>query len=112
MAINKIDGNDHAASMAAAKAKPLNLRLVAASEAEFQLPDKSELAAAAQRLNELISPNHTSVEFILDEATSIPVIKVIDSETKSVIRQLPNEEALVFSRNLDKFNGLIFRQKV
>jgi uncharacterized FlaG/YvyC family protein len=40
------------------------------------------------------------------------VIKVVDIETKSVLRQLPNLEAIAFSRNLDTFKGLLLNQKV
>lgn len=111
MAINKIEGNDNSVVTAAPKVQPASLSLVTEAKSQVQPAQKSELEAAVKRLNELISQSHTAVEFSLDETTGTPVIKVIDTETQSVLRQLPNEEALAFSRNLDRLQGLIVRQK-
>jgi flagellar protein FlaG len=75
-------------------------------------PNKSELEAAVKKLNAMMAQSNTAVEFSLDKTTGSPVIKVVDLETKSVLRQLPNPEAIAFSRSLDTFKGLLLNQKV
>jgi flagellar protein FlaG len=35
---------------------------------------------------------------------------VVDTSTKQVLRQIPNEEVLAMSKTLDKLQGLIGRQ--
>jgi len=75
-------------------------------------PSKGELEAAVKKLNAMMAESNTAVEFSLDKSTGSPVIKVVDVETKSVLRQLPNLEAIAFSRSLDTFKGLLLNQKV
>lgn len=79
---------------------------------EVKQPSKDELELAVEKLNAVMAQNNTSVEFSLDKTTGSPVIKVIDIETRSVIRQLPNLEAIAFSKNLETFKGLLLNQKV
>ncbi|MGQ2967046.1 flagellar protein FlaG, partial [Methylophilus sp.] len=40
------------------------------------------------------------------------VVKVVDTETQKVLRQIPNEEVLAISKTLDKLRGLVIRQAV
>jgi flagellar protein FlaG len=76
-----------------------------------QQPSKAELEAAISKLNAMMTQSNTAVEFSLDSSSNSPVIKVIDKETKSVLRQLPNVEALAFSKNLETFKGILLNQK-
>lgn len=73
---------------------------------------KAELEAAITKLNAMMTQSNTAVEFSLDSSSNSPVIKVIDKETKSVLRQLPNVEALAFSKNLETFKGILLSQRV
>lgn len=72
---------------------------------------KAELEAAISKLNAMMTQSNTAVEFSLDSSSNSPVIKVIDKETKSVLRQLPNVEALAFSKNLETFKGILLSQR-
>jgi flagellar protein FlaG len=40
------------------------------------------------------------------------VVRVIDSETKELIRQIPSEELLAISRRLEAATGLLVDDKV
>ncbi len=84
---------------------------VAPVQASAPAPDKAELQKAVGRINELMKQTDTAVEFSLDDSTGQSVVRVVDKETKNVIRQIPNEETLNFSRNLDKLEGLLIRAK-
>lgn len=72
---------------------------------------KAELEAAISKLNAMMIQSNTAIEFSLDSSSNSPVIKVIDKETKSVLRQLPNVEALAFSKNLETFKGILLNQR-
>ena len=68
-----------------------------AQSAEAQPATKAELEEAVKKLNALVS-----------QAT---IIRVVDTETQTVLRQIPNEEALAMSRNMARLQGLVLRQQ-
>lgn len=72
--------------------------------------DKPAVLEAVKKLNETVAPALQTLEFDVDEDTEQLVVKVRDKETKEVIRQMPSEEALEFSKTLDRLQGLVIRQ--
>lgn len=72
--------------------------------------DNAALEDAVKKLNAFIAPALQSVQFAVDKESNRTVVKVVDSETKQVLRQFPNEEALAMSRSLDKLQGLMVKQ--
>lgn len=72
--------------------------------------DKAALDAAVKKLNELVAPALQTIQFTVDEDTDRVVVKVVDTETQKVLRQIPNEEVLAFSKTLGKLQGLVIRQ--
>ncbi|MDP1522524.1 flagellar protein FlaG [Methylotenera sp.] len=72
--------------------------------------DKTELVTAVKKLNELVAPALQTVQFSLDEQSERMVVKVVDTASKQVLRQIPNEEVLAMSKTLDKLQGLMIRQ--
>ena len=72
--------------------------------------DKGELVTAVKKLNDLVAPALQTVQFSLDDQSERMVVKVVDTASKQVLRQIPNEEVLAMSKTLDKLQGLIGRQ--
>jgi flagellar protein FlaG len=72
--------------------------------------DKADLETAVKKLNDLVAPALQTVEFSIDSQSERLVVKVVDTSTKQVLRQIPNEEVLAMSKTLDKLQGLIGRQ--
>ncbi|MDP3141091.1 MAG: flagellar protein FlaG, partial [Methylotenera sp.] len=72
--------------------------------------DKTELVTAVKKLNELVAPALQTVQFSLDEQSERMVVKVVDTASKLVLRQIPNEVVLAMSKTLDKLQGLMIRQ--
>lgn len=72
--------------------------------------DKGELVTAVKKLNDLVAPALQTVQFSLDEQSERMVVKVVDTASKQVLRQIPNEEVLAMSKTLDKLQGLMIRQ--
>ncbi|GGY70083.1 flagellar protein FlaG [Pseudoduganella albidiflava] len=67
-------------------------------------------------LNDAVSKLNASIhaqklEFSIDEDSKRTIVKVIDSETKEVVRQMPTKEALEIAKSLDKAFGLLIRQQ-
>jgi flagellar protein FlaG len=71
----------------------------------------AEMEKAIAALDELVSPSARALEFSLDDASGQVVVRVIDAETRKVLRQMPSEEVLAISRELDRLKGLLIRQK-
>ncbi|BCM25485.1 flagellar protein FlaG [Methyloradius palustris] len=71
---------------------------------------QSALEAAVKNINEFVSPMTQSIEFSLDQDSGRTIVKVVDSETQKVLRQIPDEEVLQISKTLDKLQGLLIKQ--
>jgi flagellar protein FlaG len=72
--------------------------------------DKASLVTAVNKLNEFVAPALQTVEFAIDDQSEHMVVKVVDTASKKVLRQIPNEEVLAMSKTLDKLQGLVIRQ--
>jgi len=94
-----------------------SLKLVKYAEASSeQKPaeelDKATLTGAVKKLNDYVAPALQTIQFSIDDDTDRIVVKVVDTETQKVLRQIPNEEVLAISKTLDKLRGLVIRQTV
>ena len=73
---------------------------------------RDELSQSIQKLTDQIQKFNRDLQFVADEATGKRIVKVIDSNTGNVIRQIPPEEVLKIMQNIDNMSGLIFNKKV
>ncbi len=71
-----------------------------AAAAEEGLQGTQDINKAVQDLNEHMQVVQRELHFSIDEDSGKTVIKVMDLETRQVIRQIPNEEALSVARKL------------
>lgn len=65
---------------------------------------------AAEQINKALKQFDSNIQFSVDENNKTNV-KVIDTQTKEVIRQMPSKEMLAIAEALDKFQGLLIRIK-
>lgn len=84
---------------------------VQATIQENEQVSAEDLEAVIDRLNELMKDGQRSLNFSVDEDLGDVVIKVMDTETEELIRQIPNEEALKFAKNLEGVLGVIFNDR-
>lgn len=75
------------------------------------VPDKEELAQATEKISKLVATFASELNFSIDEDLGVPIVKVIDKQTDKVIRQIPTEEVLELSKNLDKLVGVLYQSK-
>lgn len=76
-------------------------------------PSQPELDHAVSRLNEYIQNSRRDLHFSVDKDSGRVVVKVIDSETREVIRQIPSEEviALAHGIGLKEPSGVLLYKK-
>ena len=72
---------------------------------------QEELKTAVQSVKEYIKPFNNNLEFSVSDETEQVVIKVVDSTTKELIRQIPSEEMLAIAKALDSLKGLFVKQQ-
>jgi flagellar protein FlaG len=72
---------------------------VETQEVDVELSQEA-LEKVVSQLNAYIQNTQRDVDFSVDDATGRVVVKVIDSESEEVIRQIPSEEMLAISRHL------------
>lgn len=74
-------------------------------------PSPDKVRDAVDKVNEFVNLSQTGLEFSVDDDTDTMVVKVLDTETHKVIRQIPSEEVLKIAQALDKLQGLLVRDK-
>lgn len=72
---------------------------------------QESVEAATKRLQSFVSGVRDDIQFSMDQDSGRTVVKVIDSNTKEVIRQFPSEEAIELAKALDRFQGLLVKQQ-
>lgn len=96
----------------AAQSPPRTLREMSEEEQQKQKEkEEDELTQAVSEMNERSDLLRRNLQFSVDGDSGRMVIKVIDSQTDEVIRQIPKEEMLEIARSLEKAEGLLFRAK-
>lgn len=80
--------------------------------AELDQSMELRVREAVGNLNQFVQKLTRTLQFSVDEESGRTVIKVVDSETNQLIRQIPPEEVLVLARNLAKGEGVIFKEQV
>lgn len=73
--------------------------------------DASSLKKATDKLNQAVKMMESNLQFTIDEETGLDVVKVVDMESKEVIRQIPSKEVLAIAQAFDRLQGLLVRDK-
>lgn len=90
-----------------------------ASAAISQMPQmrtgKAQVEEVVSQLNDYVQIIQRDIAFSVDEDTGKTVVRVTDSESGDLIRQIPSEEVIAISQalaeNLDKMEGVILREQ-
>ena len=73
--------------------------------------DLDKVREVIKRLNETADTFHKRLSFELDHEMEHLLVKVIDTRTQEVIRQIPPEAALEVSRRIDQLIGLFIDER-
>lgn len=94
------------AAPAATDSKPAGK---AASKEDAQAELK-EVKQAVSDINKAMQFMSRQLEFSVDTDSERTIVKVIDQQTREVIRQMPTKEALEIGKALEKAQGLLIKQ--
>lgn len=100
-----------ASHLIAAKPVAPPVDVAAAVQQPVSIPSLAQVKQAVQNINKTMQALSQNLEFTIDEDSDRTIVKVIDQETKEVIRQMPSKETLEIAKALDKVQGLLIRQK-
>lgn len=74
-------------------------------------PNAAQLRQAMQAVGKAVAPLAQELRFSIDHDTGHSIVKLVDSATKEVIRQIPSEEMIQIARTLDKLQGLLLHNE-
>ena len=94
------------AAPAATDSKPTGK---AASKEDAQ-SELKEVTQAVSNINKAMQFMSRQLEFSVDTDSERTIVKVIDQQTREVIRQMPTKEALEIGKALEKAQGLLIKQ--
>lgn len=117
---NKVDVKQQDTSKVA-PAAPVSVTSVktndvtAASQVDKQKEQQQEQVKALREkvaeLNDHMQNLNRNILFSVDDKSGDTVIKVVDSETEELIRQIPSQEVLDVRNSVEKYRGLLFETK-
>lgn len=70
---------------------------------------RDQLEDAMSSIQEFVQSVRRNLDFQLDDSSGKVVVKVTDSESGDVIRQIPSEEALKLAESLQEVRSLLFK---
>ncbi len=106
-----VAGNTARPSAEAAIKPVSNAAPVAAFAQVERAPGRTELGNVVADLNKVAQANAQGVRFSVDEDTGRTVVKVVDTQTDTVLRQIPSVEALKLWRSIEQMQGVMLRDK-
>jgi flagellar protein FlaG len=72
--------------------------------------DEQSVREAVAAINRAAKALNNSVQLSLDSGSGRAIVRVVDSETGQLIRQIPSEEALELRQALDRIAGLLIHR--
>ena len=77
------------------------------TEQPAEAPKDEEVQAAVKAVNDVLKHRQSQLQFETDQDSGRMIVKLIDSETRKVLRQMPSEEMLAIGRSLDRARGAL-----
>lgn len=69
---------------------------------------RAQVQGAIDQINDAMQMVRRDLEFSVDDETGRAVVKVLESQSEEVIRQIPAEEILTIAENLEEMRGILF----
>ena len=81
----------------------------AVSDMQTKAADPQAVNEAVAAANEAMKTIKSEIDFSVDEGTGKTVVRVIDKQSGTLIRQMPSVEMLEIAKALDRLQGLLVR---
>ena len=100
-----------AAAVAAGRSSPSKVE--PNSDAALTLEAMREsFRESVEAANERLSSRGTSISMAIDKATDTVIVQIKDQQSGDTVRQIPSQQALQISRNIERLTGIMIDQKV
>ena len=93
-------------------AAPADATTDASNEQKPAAIDAKTLQTALSKMSAHVQNLQRAIEFSVDEESGETVVKVVDAETKELIRQIPSEELLAIANRLRSTAGVLLAESV
>ena len=94
-----------AATLSSAPSKQSPVQTVNAIAQTANVPNMEQARQAAHSIADSLKASARNLEFEVDDVTDRVIVKIIDPETKEVIRQIPPEELLKIAQSIEMATG-------
>ncbi len=103
---------DPAALPGASRAPAIAVDTVNAVKGAAPVPTLEQVSQAVAKLNKSPQAQAQGLEFSIDKDSKRTVVKLVDQNTKEVLRQIPSQEALDIAKSLEasENKGLLIKQ--
>ena len=71
---------------------------------------RANLSSAIKMLNEQMTSTQRGLGFSYDDSKKAAVIKVTDTNSGAVVRQIPTEEVLKMAHHIDAMKGILYNK--
>jgi flagellar protein FlaG len=68
----------------------------------------ADLTGALDQINGYLESTHRGLRFSIDDDSGRTIVRVVDTETDEVVRQIPSKEMLALIRHFSEMTGKIF----
>ena len=82
-----------------------------ADTSRYTPPSREEVAVAAKQIESFVKATNRNLSFSVDDESGVSIVKVLDPETKDVVRQIPAEETLRIAKSLEFLDSVLVQQK-
>lgn len=70
--------------------------------------ENEKVREVVAELNRLMGSSNTKLSFTVDRTLKKTIIKVVDTQTNQVIRQIPSDEALKIAQHIQSLLGILY----
>lgn len=77
-----------------------------------EIISKTSVEKIVEKANEALTIKNIRSKFMIDDYLGRLVVQLINEESNEVIRQIPTEDAIKISKNIDSMLGLILDNKI
>ena len=74
-------------------------------------PSEAEVKRSIDIINKFLQPTSDDIQFMQDSETGQVLVKIVDTATGKVIRQIPTQQIVEISKDLSRLQGLLVRDK-
>ena len=108
--LDRVAGNNFVPQPVKTAAPVQTSNPVTQTEKTQQSASTDQVKSAVKSINQAIQVSAPDIQFSVDSDTDKLVVKIVDQQTKQVLRQIPTEEVIEIAKSLDKLQGLLIKQ--